>query len=244
MRPEEYRNQFELEDSHWRYIGLKEIVNNVMDNFCTPNSPLNILDAGCGTGMILSQLKKYSRPLGIDISAYALYFCKKRGLNRLSQASVTAMPFKENYFDAILNLDVICHQYVNDDYGALTEIYRILKKNGKLIINVPAYNFLHSGHDEVVFTRHRYTKNELRIKLEGVGFIVERITYWNAFFFPLVAFFRIITKILKPNNHKSDLRALPQPINRLLTKIIIFEAKLLRKINFPYGLSIICVAKK
>lgn len=245
MNREEYRIMYELEGTHWWYAGIRKIYFNLLNKFYSNLNGLMILDAGCGTGIMLDYFKKYGSPIGIDISSNALYFSYLRGHREIIRASVTELPFTDESFDLVSALSVIYHLQIKDDYQALKEFYRVLKKKGKIIIQVPAYNFLKSEHDETVYTRHRYTKGELKIKLKQVGFKIEKITYANIILFPAIALFRLIKRIVKiKGKPRSDLRLTPVSINKVLIFILTMEAKLLKIINFPFGLSILCIARK
>ena len=163
------------------------------------------------------------------------------------RASICDLPFKNNYFDIVISLDVLCCVNVDRDMKILNELYRVMNINGTLLLNLPAYNFLQSTHDKAVHIKQRYLLNEVRKKVETAGFIVEKITYRNCFLFPLCFIIRILKKIflMKKKEVKSDLTLLPGILNKLLTDILYLENKLiLSGINFPFGLSIYCVARK
>ncbi len=245
MNIEEYRIMYGLEDIHWWYVGMRKIYFNLLNKFYKNPSGSMILDVGCGTGIMLEHLKKYSFPVGIDISSDALYFSHLRGHKKLVRASVMALPFKDKSFDLIATLELIYHLQVKDDLKALAECYRVLKKKGRIILQVPAYNFLRSEHDKAVHTRHRYTKGELRTKMKRVGFKTEKIIYINTILFPLISLFRLVKRLIRVKGQsKSDLKPTPIPINRMLIFVLTMEARLLKIINFPFGLSILCIAQK
>lgn len=167
------------------------------------------------------------------------------GHRKILCASVQELPFTDKSFDLIVVLDVIYHLQVKNDFKALKECYRVLKKQGRILIREPAYDFLRSEHDRAVHTRHRYTKSELKMKMEQAGFKVERITYINTFLFPLITLLRFIKKLTKSKNSpRSDVKFTPALLNWILIFILTIEAQLLKIINFPFGLSILCIAQK
>lgn len=246
MNVREYRIMYNLENIFWWHVGMRKICFALLEKFYNKNlDKLKILDAGCGTGIMLGHFADYGLPVGIDISKDALYFTHLRGYRRILCASVTDLPFANNSFDFISVLDVIYHLQVKDDSRALKEFHRVLKKESRIILRVPAYNFLKSKHDEAIHTRHRYTRDELKIKMEEAGFKVEKITYINTVLFPLMAMIRIMRRIVKSRNPpNSDVKPLSRLFNRLFIIILTIEAKLLKNIDFPFGLSIICIARK
>jgi SAM-dependent methyltransferase len=92
-----------------------------------------ILDAGCGTGILLSQFGAYDR-YGCDISRAYLERAKAYGSVRY--AAVEAMPYKNGWFAAVVCTDVLEH--VLDLNAAVKEILRVLKPGGTLIVRVPS----------------------------------------------------------------------------------------------------------
>ncbi|MFH1376315.1 MAG: class I SAM-dependent methyltransferase [Candidatus Woesearchaeota archaeon] len=239
MEKEAYKQTYEAEENHWWFKGIRKIIFSILDKKIKRND-LKILDSGCGTGILLTKLKKYGEPSGVDISEEALKYCKERGLKKLYKSSVENLPFKENTFDLVTSIDVIYHKEVQSDIKALKEINRVLKKDGLALIQVAAYNFMLSNHDKFVHTQRRYTKKELEKKLREMGFKIEKITYINTFLFPIA----LIKRLTESKNTKSELKPLPKIINDLFINILYLESKIINIINLPFGLSIICLARK
>ena len=129
---------------------------------------------------------------------------------------------------------------------ALGELYRILDKGGILLLNLPAIPFLESEHDKAIHTRHRYTCGELQQKVEMSGFKIEKITYRNTILFPLTFVMKFARKIFveKRGSPESDLRPLPDLINRFLTWVLFFENRLIFLLDYAFGSSVFCVARK
>jgi SAM-dependent methyltransferase len=249
MEKEEYEIMFNVEDDHWWYIGLRDIVFSSIDEFSHKKDNLRILDAGCGTGKNLEMCKDYN-VYGIDFSEEAIKFCKLRKINNLVIGSICDVPFKKHLFDIVISLDVICNVETKDDLKALRELYRIMNNNGILVLNLGAYNFLRSKHDQAVHIKHRYTFKELKNKIEKAGCKIEIISYRNIFLFPVAILKRIVDKLilvvsLNKRNVRSDLKPVPSWLNKLFLGILSFENKIiLSRLKFPFGLSIYCVARK
>lgn len=243
MEIEEYRLMFDLEETHWWYHGLHDLIFASIQKAFNDKSKINILDAGCGTGYVLQCLKKYGPSFGIDISETALQYCQLRNLNKISQATILKLPFRDESFDLLVSTDVLYHKKVLEDAQAINEMHRILKKNGILIINLPAFDNLRRSHDERVHTRHRYTKNEVYQKLKKNNFKIIKITYRNTFLFPILLLSMFANKKTSKKTY-TGLKPLPNPINTLLYSFLRLENALLKNFNFPFGLSIYCVSKK
>jgi len=241
MKKSEYQNIFNLEEKHWWYSGMKKI-SFILLSPILERKNLKILDAGCGTGGMMMSLGEFGQVYGIDLSQEAIKFCQKRNLEAI-QASIEKIPFKDNYFDLITCFDVLYHQWVKNDQLAINEFFRTLKPGGYLLLRVPAYQFLTGKHDEVVATRHRYSKAEVLEKLEGEGFKIKRITFANMFLFPIALIKRFSEKRMS-KDATSEIKEELRIVNQFLKGILSLEAFLISKINLPFGLSIFCLAQK
>ncbi|MDO8551549.1 MAG: methyltransferase domain-containing protein [bacterium] len=243
MQKEEYQRIYDLEETHWWYLGMRKISKNLLLSVFPGAGNIKILDAGCGTGGMMIFLKQFGQISGIDLSDEALKFCQERGLKDVSKSSIEKTPFPDKSFDLVTSFDVLYHQWVNNDKAAFNEFFRILKPGGHLLVRVPAYNWLRGKHDNVVATKHRYTKSELAIKAKSSGFLIKRSSYANTFLFPLVILRRLMDKF-HFGDKSSDVQSAPPFINNLLKHILFFEAFLIRKINLPFGLSVFLLAEK
>lgn len=104
----------------------------------------SILDCGCGDGLYLKIIRELSGAAvcGFDLSGESLMLA--RGYTRdagvpLVQGGIGSLPYRDNSFSKIFSTEVLEH--VEDDLGALKEIFRILKPGGRLIITVPNHNY-------------------------------------------------------------------------------------------------------
>lgn len=241
MEKEQYEAMYRLEERSWYYRGMRRVMFTLLDEAIRHKRGLKILDAGCGTGINLKALEKYGEAVGVDVSAQAIAFCKKRGCDA-RKGSVEKLPFDDSSFDLVVCVDVIYHKEVKDDVKALKELERVCKPGGILLLKVPAYKFLFGNQDRATHTQRRYTAAELREKLEFTAFRVKRMTYANTFLFPFIA----AKRLLGPKNQgeDADLEAYPVYIEALLLAILRFEAFLIKSFNLPFGVSLFCVARK
>ena len=239
----EYAEMYKLESFYWWFVARRRLLESVVQEISREfNQPL-ILDVGCGTGINFSVLAKYGDTFSSDASEEALAFSKDRGIDGLVRSNVEVLPFLGSSFHIVTALDVLEH--IDDDLQGLDELFRISKEGGVLIITVPAYGFLWSEHDEALHHRRRYAASELRNKLTNAGFTVERITYYITFLFFPILFMRFVQSISKKSiQAKTSHIILPGWLNSLLIAILGFERMLLRWINFPFGVSIVCLARK
>lgn len=242
MEKEEYRIMYEAEETHWWYKGMRRITRSLLDRYWSGNQ-LRILDAGCGTGIMLDRLRKYGAVVGVDLAEEALALSQERGERALGRASVDALPFADGQFDLVTSFDVICTFEASAGL-AIGEFHRVLRTGGLLMIRLPAYDWLRGQHDRAVHIEHRFTTGELRRELIARGFHVERITYGNTWLFPLALVKRLVLERLGIGGDGSDVKPIAPPFNAVLSTILASEARLLRWTNLPFGLSVVALARR
>lgn len=244
MQPVEYDAMFRVEDTHWWYVGLREIVLALLAD-AVDLRKATILDAGCGTGGLLRRLG--ARSCGIEIAEAGLRHCRERGLTRLVRGSLLALPFRAESFDAVVSLDVLCHAWVADDVAALVEMRRVLVPRGVVLLHLPASPRLLSVHDAAVMTRRRYTRRGLAAALARAGFEPLRLTYRNTLLFPLAAARRLAGRWWPTGDAsaaRSDVGRVPGPLNRGLLGVLRLDNALALRAPLPFGLSLVCLARK
>lgn len=119
-----------------------------------------LLDVGCGDGIVGYFAKNnYKQTYGVDISDIALKIAEGRGIiTRKINANNDALPFEDNYFDAVTCLDVIEHVFEPADL--INEISRVLKKEGILIISTPNIRYWHHLFDLAIEGRFPRTSGD------------------------------------------------------------------------------------
>lgn len=244
MDPREYELMYQVEDHHWWYQGMASITRAVLDHWAHFSTP-RILDAGCGTGAAMtSYLAEYGKVTGVDLHPHAVEFCRKRNITRISRASILNLPFASASFELVTSFDVLYERAVIDEEKALKEFSRVLTQGGKLLLRLPAYNWLRGQHDDRVHTKRRYTKQLVKTLLEQSGFIVEHLSYANTLLFPIAVAKRLSERFFVSQEAQSDLSLQSGALNAVFQKILASEAPLVAKNSLPYGLSIFAVGKK
>ena len=244
MEPSEYRAIYTVEDRHWWYAGMAHISRTLLAAAYPDRRDLRILDAGCGTGGALGFLSRFGAVTGSDISPLALTYSRARGHSALSQASVTALPYAAASFDLVTSFDVLYHHAVGDPRLALGEFRRVLRPGGRVLLRLPAYDWLRGGHDAIVHTARRFTTATLGESLREAGFVIERLTYANTLLFPLAAAKRLLERLAPHASVTSDVAANPAWLDAALTRPLAAEAAWLRTRDLPFGLSVVALARK
>lgn len=240
MSPEAYLEMADTESRHWWFSGRRAILASIISGFRLPTNA-EILEIGSGTGGNLQMLAQFGRVSAMEMNATARMLASEKTQGRFDireGCCPSHIPFVDEKFDLICLFDVLEH--IDEDVGALTELRRLLKPSGKVVITVPAYSWLWGPHDEFLHHKRRYTAKELRYKVTLSGFHPIKMTYFNTFLFPLAAVVRIKERILD-SQVASGASIPPRPINNLFRAFFGAERLLLKKICFPFGVSLLCI---
>jgi SAM-dependent methyltransferase len=242
MENELFDEMYEVEARHWWFVARRKIIDSVIKNLNLNNNS-QIMDAGCGNGDNLGVLSKHGELVAIERDDNALTRAKARNIGSVVKGELPdniPLSISKNN-DLIVMLDVLEH--IDDDEKSLYVLKNWANINGKLLITVPAYQFLWTKHDEQHHHKRRYTAKKLRKIVENNGWKVNYISYFNTFLFPLALVDRLKQKILSSSNGSQN--KLPNKcINSFFEKVFSFESNVIGKYSFPFGLSIIVVAEK
>ena len=235
---------YELESAHWWFRSLHELVLGCLDK--NPKNTVSILDAGCGTGRLMFQIKNLGEITGFDFRDTALSYCRNRGLKNAILVDLNKWNATENQFDYIISLDVISDQGINDDILIFKKFYKTLKPGGKLLLHVPAFPILKRSHDKAATIRKRYLRKEIEVIAKEVGFTPIQIQYRLSFALPLFLIWKLFESIISSSEEsKSDMFALPSCANRLLLKLSRWENAVLKQgLGLPWGTSIFSILQK
>lgn len=242
MENELFDEMYKVETQHWWFVARRKIIENVIGQLKLEKHS-SILDAGCGNGDNLSMLSKYGDVVAMEREDAALEKAQARDIGKVYKGELPNQIHDDiqKDKDLIVLLDVLEH--IDDDAGSLSALGNVINNNGSLVLTVPAYQFLWTSHDEQHHHKRRYTVNQLRKLIESNGWKVSYISYFNTLLFPLALIDRIKQKLFSSGENEG-LKMPPVFINALFEKIFSFESKFIGKIVFPFGLSIIVVAKK
>ena len=244
MQQHTYAIMDEVEGSHWWFVGRRAILDSflqtIVQSLKSKVQSLKILDVGCGTGANIEMLSVYGEAEGVDVSDDALEFCRKKGL-KVQKGLAETLPYADETFDLTTALDVIEH--LDDDIAGLTDLFRVTKSGGYSLIFVPAFMWLWGVQDDISNHRIRYTKSQIVDRLKTAGYDIERATYANWTFFAPILAGRTIMKVtgIKP---ESENNITVSALNGVFGKLFGAERFWLRNFNFPFGVSIVVVAKK
>lgn len=235
------------EREHFWFHGFRRFVRPLVREAVRSlprDRPLRLLDCGCGTGNNLELLREHGGAFGIDITYSGLAHAREHGARLLAQASATDLPFPDATFDLVGSFDVI---YALDDQGAartLSEMYRVMRPGGYLVLNVAALPGLGGNHGVLGGEVQRYTRASLRRHLQSAGFRIRRLTYTNASILPLVVGVRLAQKALGHRESTREISVPPRPVNAALTAVLALEAAAVRFVDMPLGSSLLTLASR
>lgn len=197
---------------------------------------------------MLQYLSHYGTARGVDADENAVSFCERRGLGNVELFDGLSLPFPDKSFDLVTMFDVLEH--IEDDRFAVVEAFRVLKPGGTFMLTVPAYEFLWGRQDEVSLHKRRYIASELRSRISEQSFRIVKLSYFNTFLFPGIAAIRLLRRLLPSRREevadlKSDFSLTRLgPLNSLLATLFGFERFIVGRMNVPFGISIVCIARR
>lgn len=234
---------FAAENKHFWFLSRKKRILSVFEKYVSKFD--RCLEIGSGTGNVSQYLVNagYDMTVG-ELHIQGLKYAQKYGLKKCYQFDLFDPPF-ENHFDVIAMFDVIEH--LDEDQLALEKCHSVLRTGGgRIVLTVPAFNFLWS-RDDTCGHKRRYTVKSLKQIVNKAGFDILLCRYFFSAIIPLL----ILRRFLRPddgNHDKQDDLDFDTKINpffnRLLLGVCYLENKMTSYIpNIPGG-SIIMVAEK
>ena len=150
-----------------RHDGYHAMIDALQVEVARPlASGRDVLELGCGTGMILKELHPVARQaVGIDISPGMLKQARDRGLN-VVVGSATDLPFADESFDMVCSFKVLAH--IEQIQRVMSEVARVLRPGGVAALEFynkrslrtlikhlkPATAVSEQSNDEEVYTRY------------------------------------------------------------------------------------------
>jgi SAM-dependent methyltransferase len=194
-----------------------------------------VLEIGCGTGTITSFLADRQLVVGIDVvdryirSTAERYRDRPNIVIRRHDLTESIEPLRGYNFDSAVSVNVFEH--IANDEAAIKAVYTLLEPGGRFTVLVPCHPTLLGPFDRDIGHHRRYTKSELRRKLEVSGFVVERIRRSN----PVGALGWLINvRLLRQRKLRGA-----AVFDRLVPALAVLD-----RVELPLGLSLIATARK
>lgn len=237
------------EQSHFWFRGFRWFVRPEVARAAAGRRDLRLIDCGCGTGANVAWMREYGDAYGFDLTWQGLEAARQMGRRRLARASIAAIPLPDQSMDIATSFDVF--QCLPDpvERASITEMWRVLRPGGRVVMTVAAFELLRGSHATLSEEVRRYTPDRLRRLFEQAGFEIDRLTFLNASLFPMMLPVRVVQRI-KGGGAPSvpagefDITVPPAPINAALSALLRAESSLLRVVDMPIGSSLLCHARK
>jgi SAM-dependent methyltransferase len=234
-----YDRMAELDERHWWYRARRDVLAKLIARKVALPSAARILEVGCGTGHNLQMLERFGSVDGIEIDPEARAHAEKRLGREVGTAPLPELPgIPRSSYDLVAALDVVEH--IEDDKAAVAALASCIKPGGKLLITVPAHQWMWSAHDELNHHKRRYSKSGLAKLIESSPLRLDSIGYFNSLLFPLAVGARLAAKMTGGGG--GDDRLPPAPINYAFERVFAAEARLIGTVPLPPGLSLFAVA--
>ncbi|MCW3846343.1 class I SAM-dependent methyltransferase [Sphingomonas sp. LB-2] len=234
-----YERMAAHDTTHWWYRARRDILSDYLTRYGDLPRDARILEIGCGTGHNLPMLASFGEVDAIEIDEAAGAFAAERLGKPIGTSPLPELSGVERgQYDLVAVLDVVEH--VEDDVGALRAIASLLKPGGKILITVPAHQWMWSAHDVVNHHKRRYSKATLTAALQKAGLSWRKLRWFNSLLFPAAVAARMAGKLTGKDD--SDDSPPPGPLNAIFETVFRIERHLLGRVPMPPGLSIIVLA--
>jgi SAM-dependent methyltransferase len=228
-----------LDQRHWWYRARREVIADLIRRKVRPPPGARLLEIGCGTGHNLAMLAKFGSVDALEVDQNARGIAEKRLGGPVFSAPLPQLEgVPGRAYDVVAAFDVIEH--IPDDSAALEGIARRLKPGGKLVMTVPAHQWMWSAHDVANHHQRRYSKRALNALVERSPLKLDTIGYFNSLLFPLAVVQRVASRAMKSDN--ADLALPPAPVNYAFERLFAAERLLIGRVPLPPGLSLFAVA--
>ena len=227
------------DSTHWWYRARRDILSDYLSRFANLPADARILEIGCGTGHNLPMLATFGAVDAIEIDPAARAIASQRLGRPVGAAPLPALPgVPRGHYHLVAVLDVVEH--IEDDVAALRAMATCLAPGGKILIAVPAHQWMWSAHDEVNHHHRRYSKGTLRAAIAAAGLRPEKLGYFNSLLFPLAAGARLVGRMMGRDD--SDDSPPPLPVNTLFERIFRLERHMVGRVPMLPGVSIVTLA--
>jgi SAM-dependent methyltransferase len=226
-------------ESHWYYVSKGRAMRDFLGDLKAPQT----LDVGAGSGIFSRQLLD----LGLCDSAVCVdpNYADERSEEHHGKEIRFVRSVEGTRQKLLLMMDVLEH--IDDDVGFLREYASSLEAGGHILITVPAFQFMWSGHDVFLEHRRRYTISSLEAVINQAGLIPLKSRYFFGSLFPAIAALRLLKRLLIERGvatARSDLKVYSHWTNELLIRLHDMERRSVFAFNRLFGLSIFCICSR
>jgi SAM-dependent methyltransferase len=241
MELDAYRRMAATEDKHWWSCGRRAIAESVIRSLDLPPAA-RIVEIGAGTGGNIAMLEQFGEVQPIEMSDLARQIAwEKTGREFLYGYLPDNIPVAPSSVDLICLFDVLEH--VDEDEASLAAMRRLLKPGGRILLTVPAHQWMWSTHDVGLHHMRRYSRRLLRNRIKQADYRIEKLTYINSALFPVAVLARLADR-LRRSDVASGQSMPPQPLNAAMKALFSAERMIVPNAALPFGVSLLAVFTK
>ena len=227
-----------LDQTHWWYVARRAILADLIARRIQPPKDAHILEIGCGTGHNFPVLSRFGVVDALEVDDAARAIASERLGRPVASAPLPELPgIADSSYDLIALLDVLEH--IEEDLAALSSIRAKLRPGGRILLTVPANEWMWSAHDSVHHHYRRYNRATLGKVAAAAGLRVNMMSHFNSLLFPLAAAARIAGKLT--GRQEADDAQPPAPLNALFKGVFGLERHLVGRVPLPAGVSLVAV---
>ena len=227
-----------LDQTHWWYVARRAILADLIARRIQPPKDAHILEIGCGTGHNFPVLSRFGVVDALEVDDAARAIASERLGRPVASAPLPELPgIADASYDLIALLDVLEH--IEEDLAALSSIRAKLRPGGRILLTVPANEWMWSAHDSVHHHYRRYNRATLGKVAAAAGLRVDMMSHFNSLLFPLAAAARIAGKLT--GRQEADDAQPPAPLNALFKGVFGLERHLVGRVPLPAGVSLVAV---
>ncbi len=251
MEPQTYDQLAAVEDRHWWHRSREKLAAHYIRHMHLPPGAA-ILDVGCGTGGTTRFLQQFGRVTGVDLSPIAVRYARTKA----PQATIVEGDANEldrfwpaASFDLVTLFNVLYHRWVCDDAGLLTQIHRLLRPGGWVLITDAAHKVLMRAHDVLDMGKTRYTRADFRRYFAQTGFAYAAGQYFNAPALPICLALALKHKLFgtarpQADSQIAELNVPPALINRGMAAYMTVENWLFSRLPCSLGVTLLVIGRK
>ncbi|HRN53447.1 MAG TPA: class I SAM-dependent methyltransferase [Gemmatimonadaceae bacterium] len=243
MDSQEYDNLERVEATHWYYAAKRAFVRDWILRTQPPAADDELLDCGAGTGRFALEMQAYCRTRVLDDHEESLSRLRLRfPADRVHALEGGRIPLVDGAVRYLTALDVLEH--IADDASAVAEFARVLAPGGLCVATVPADPALWSDWDVHLHHHRRYRRPQLRQLFSGPAWEILHVNYTNVLAYPAVRAVRAWRRRFPAaaGAARAEDRIPSAPVNALLRES--FRALAMSRLPFPFGVSLLLVARR
>jgi SAM-dependent methyltransferase len=159
-----------------------------------------ILEVGPGNCVFLNRYYEISKEIFLFEPSENLRIKLNSKIENFKEVKLIK-EYDNSKYDTIIYLDVIEH--IENDQNEILNAYDRLNKDGYLIINVPAFQFLYTDYDKKIGHYRRYSKSSFKKLLQNLNINNFKMSYFDSIGFCLIFFSKYLAVSNKVNFKKS-----------------------------------------